>query len=258
VPSVQALAFLAACHGELGMFAEGRALGEEGLQIAETIAHPSSLMWASYGVGLLSFCQGDLHKALPRLERAMGICQDADLLLFVPRMAAALGAAYTLAGRVADAVALLTQAMDQTLATDMAGFQALCRLPLGEAYMLDGRLEEASALVERTLALARVHQERGNEAYALRLLGEIAAYRDLPEIALATTHYHQALSLAETLGMRPLQAHCHRGLGTLYAKTGQQEQARAELSAATALYRAMDMTFWLPQAEAALAQVEGG
>ena len=57
--------------------------------------------------------------------------------------------------------------------------------------------------------------------------------------------------------MRPLQAHCHRGLGTLYAKTGQQEQARAELSTAIEMYRAMDMTFWLPQAEAALAQVEG-
>jgi hypothetical protein len=57
--------------------------------------------------------------------------------------------------------------------------------------------------------------------------------------------------------MRPLQAHCHRGLGTLAAATGQREQARAELSAAIALYRAMEMTFWLPETEAALAQVEG-
>ena len=54
--------------------------------------------------------------------------------------------------------------------------------------------------------------------------------------------------------MRPLQAHCHRGLGALYATTGRREQARAELSAAIALYRAMDMTFWLPQAEADRAQ----
>ena len=37
---------------------------------------------------------------------------------------------------------------------------------------------------------------------------------------------------------------------------GQQEQARAELAAAIAMYRAMAMTFWLPQAEAALAQVK--
>jgi transposase-like protein len=77
------------------------------------------------------------------------------------------------------------------------------------------------------------------------------------EVDEATAHYRQALALAEELGMRPLVAHCHRGLGTLYAKIGQQEQARAELSIAIELYKAMDMTFWLPQAEAALAQVEG-
>ncbi len=55
--------------------------------------------------------------------------------------------------------------------------------------------------------------------------------------------------------MRPLQAHCHRGLGMLYAKIGQQEQARAALSTAMEMYRTMEMTFWLPQVEAALAQV---
>ena len=57
--------------------------------------------------------------------------------------------------------------------------------------------------------------------------------------------------------MRPLQAHCHLGLGTLYARQGQQDQARTALSTAIALYRAMDMRFWLPQAEAALKDVAG-
>jgi hypothetical protein len=55
--------------------------------------------------------------------------------------------------------------------------------------------------------------------------------------------------------MRPLQAHCQRGLGSLYARQGQQEQARTALSAAIALYHAMDMRFWLPQAETVLAQI---
>jgi hypothetical protein len=61
----------------------------------------------------------------------------------------------------------------------------------------------------------------------------------------------------EALGMRPLQAHCYLGLGTLYSKGAQREQARAEISAALTLYRDMEMTFWLPQAEAMLAQTEG-
>jgi hypothetical protein len=90
----------------------------------------------------------------------------------------------------------------------------------------------------------------------LRLLGEIVARREPPERALAEAHYQQAHALAEELGMRPLQAHCHLGLGTLYAKMSQREQARAELSTALDLYRAMEMTFWLLQVEAKLAQVE--
>ena len=57
--------------------------------------------------------------------------------------------------------------------------------------------------------------------------------------------------------MRPLQAHCHRGLGTLYSRVGRAQQARAALGTAMVLYRAMGMTFWLPQAEAALAEVSG-
>jgi hypothetical protein len=55
--------------------------------------------------------------------------------------------------------------------------------------------------------------------------------------------------------MRPLQAHCHLGLGQLYGQAGRGEKARAALTAAIDLYCAMDMTFWLPQAEAALAQI---
>jgi hypothetical protein len=105
--------------------------------------------------------------------------------------------------------------------------------------------------------LAWEHQERSRQAYALHLLGEIAVHRKPPKSALAETHYRAALVLANELGMRPLQAHCHRGLGTLYAATGQREQAHAELSVAIDLYRDMDMTFWLPQTEATLVQVEG-
>jgi class 3 adenylate cyclase/tetratricopeptide (TPR) repeat protein len=255
LPAVHSRARLAECYAELGMFAEGRALGDEGRRIAEAVAHPASLMFASLGIGLLALRQGDLPRALPLLERAVGICQDADLPFYFPWMAAALGAAYTLAGRVADAVPLLSQAMEQTIATEMGGYQALCTLPLGEAYLLAGRLAEAHALAERALTLAREHQERGHEAYALRLLGDIAAHRDPPDTDEAATHYRQALALAEALGMRPLQAHCHHGLGTLYATAGERAQAGAALTTAIELYRAMDMTFWLPQAEATLARV---
>jgi tetratricopeptide (TPR) repeat protein len=206
---------------------------------------------------VLALRQGDLPSALPQLERAVGICQDADFSVYFPETAGVLGAAYTLGGRVADAVALLTRALEQLTATEALVFQTLCRLSLGEAYLLAGRLEEAHALAERELALANEHRERGNEAYALRLLGDIAAHRAPPDVDEAAAQYRQAIALAEELGMRPLQAHCHHGLGALYATVGQREQACAALATAIEMYRAMDMTFWLPQAEAALAQVGG-
>jgi tetratricopeptide (TPR) repeat protein len=172
-------------------------------------------------------------------------------------MAAALGAAYTLAGRVADAVPLLTQAVEQTTATEMVCYQALCHLSLAEAHLVAGPLQEAHALAERALALTCERQERGYQAYALRLLGDIAARHEPPESVSAETRYRQALTRADELGMRPLQAHCHRGLGILYGKLGQQEPACRELSTAIEMYHTMAMTFWLPRAEAALAEVEG-
>ena len=81
--------------------------------------------------------------------------------------------------------------------------------------------------------------------------------REPPDADQAGAYYHQALALAEALGMRPLQAHCHLGLGTLSLTMEWGEQARAELATAIAMYQSIAMTFWLPQAEAALAQVEG-
>jgi tetratricopeptide (TPR) repeat protein len=118
-------------------------------------------------------------------------------------------------------------------------------------------MEEAHRLAQRVLADVRNLKARGLEAWALWLLGEIAMRRDPPDVVPAAAHYQQALALAEELGMRPLQAHCHHGLGRLYHQTGRVEQARTALSVAIDLYRTMDMTLWLPQAEAALAQVEG-
>jgi tetratricopeptide (TPR) repeat protein len=254
-PVVHAYANLASCHAELGTFPAGTTLGAEGLRIADVVVHPASLMYSAWGMGLLCLRQGDLPRAFPLLERAVGLCQEADLPVWFPWVASALGAAYALCGRSADAVVMLRHAMEQPIARDMGAFQALCRLTLGEAQLLGGHLEEARALAQQALAHARTHQEHGQQAYALRLLGDLAAQGEPPESAPADVYYEQALVLAKALGMRPLQAHCHRGLGMLYVAIGQQEQARAPLTTAIAMYRSMEMTFWLPQTEAVLAQV---
>jgi tetratricopeptide (TPR) repeat protein len=257
LPAVFSRVYLVQSLAELGAFAEGRTRGEEAMQIAETVDQPFTLSHAYWGVGLLSLRQGDLPQSIAALERSLAVCQAGDIGLLLPWVASTLGYAYALSARLAEALPLLEWAVEQSAAMKLMNHHPLLMAYLGEAYLLAGRLEDAHQLAGQALQLCCDLKQQGYEAYALRLLGDIAAHRDPPESTPAEAHYRQALALAEELGMRPLVAHCHRGLGTLYAKTGQREQARAELSAAMALYRAMDMTFWLPQAEAALAQVEG-
>ena len=250
VPAVLSRAYLSWSLAELGAFAEGVARGEEGVRIAEAADHPFSLIWAYAGIGQLYLRKGDVHRSIPVLERGCGLCQDWHIPSLFPRVALPLGVAYALSGRVTEALTLLEQPASQ-------GRWADSFAPLSEAYLLAGRTEDALACAQRALERSQNGKQRGEQVYALRLLGEIAAQQYPTQVAQAEALYQQALALAEELGMRPLQAHCHRGLGTLYATIGQQEQARAELVAAIVLYRAMDMTFWLPQTEAALAQVEG-
>jgi tetratricopeptide (TPR) repeat protein len=235
---------------ELGAFAEGRSVGEEAVRLAEAAEQPYSIAIALTWAGLLSRRQGALHRAIPRLERGLALCQTVDFPLVFPVLASILGVAYTLAGRIAEALPLLDQTQERVVTGNPILFHALVLTELSEALLRVGRMDEASALASRLLDLSCTHTGRGYQAHAYRLLGEVAMHRELPDVDQAAAQYHQALVLAEEVGMRPLQAHCHLGLGTLYARSGQRQQAQAELSAAIDLYRAMEMTLWLLQAEA--------
>ena len=168
---------------------------------------------------------------------------------------AGLGYASTLQGRFAEGCALLEEAMSEFIRTGTRQ-RPLYVAWLSEVCRLAGRGEEAWQHARQALDLARQQKDRAEEAAALHQLGVSRPTPILPRLR-RPKRTQQALTLAEELGLRPLQAHCHRGLGTLYIQGCQWEQAHAELSLAIALYRAMDMTLWLPQAEAALAQVSG-
>jgi tetratricopeptide (TPR) repeat protein len=248
-------AHLSLCHAERGAFTEGLAMAEEALRIAETVNNPFSLIEVCSGVSVVYRRQGDMPQAISMLERAMGLCQDWHFPPLLPWVAAALGLAYALEGRVAAGLPLVEHGVEQQAARGLAGSLAPLITWLSEAYLLAGRLEDARQRAAQAVDLARQYRQRGTQAWALWLLGESSAHGDPAEIAQAEADYRQALALADELGMRPLQAHCHRGLGTLYATTGPREQARAELETAIELYRAMEMTFWLPQIEATWAEV---
>jgi tetratricopeptide (TPR) repeat protein len=256
LPSVFSRTWLVWCLTELGQFAEAVARAEEGVRIAETVDQPWDLLAAYRSAGLVWLGKGDVQRAVPLLEHCLQLCQAWNISGWFTAIASQLGYAYALSGRMDKALPLMQQAEGQSTSRRSV-YHARLLGYLGEAYLMDGRPQEALPLAMSALELSRDRKEQGFQAYALGLLGDVAARRQPPEVEPAEAYYRQALALAEALGMRPLQAHCHRGLGTLYAKIGRSEQARPELCAAIDLYRAMDMTFWLPQVEAALTQVEG-
>jgi len=240
-------AWLAQPLSALGAFAEGRRHGEEALRLATLAGRGPTLIVAHACLGLLYRAQGDLEQAIRVLEQGLALCRASGTRDWLPSIAGGLGYASALQGRLAAGRALLEEAISVYSRTGQghAWLSEVCRLA--------GRSEEAWQHARQALAMARHHKVRGNEAHALHQLGAVHAHTDPPDVTQAEAHYQQALALAEELGMRPLQAHCHFGLGTLYRKIGRLAEARAALSTALALYRAMEMTFWLPQAEAELA-----
>jgi hypothetical protein len=123
---------------------------------------------------------------------------------------------------------------------------------LAESCLLGGRIDEASRLAMQELDLARAQKSHAQEAWALHVLGNIAAGREALDPEVAKDHHRRALVLAVGLGMRPLVAHCHLGLAKLYGRTGKREQAHEHLTTSTTMYREMDMRFWLEQTEAEL------
>ncbi len=255
--SVSSIQHLSESLAELGEFAEAITYAEEAIRIAEAVDHPFSRVQAYWAMGNLYLYKGDLPKAIPVLERGLELCQSLDIVLLFSFVASALGAAFALSGRNTEALPLLEQAIAQIPSGRQGCFLPRWTIRLGEGHLLSGHIEEAMLAAQRALTLARDSKQRGLEAWALRLLGEIDAHQDPPAVETPEAYYRQAIAIASQLQMRPLLPHCHLGLGTLYAKYGRREEARAELSDAIELYRAMEMTFWLPQAEAALVQIEG-
>jgi tetratricopeptide (TPR) repeat protein len=243
------------CLAELGEFGEGTRWVDEALRLADLLDHPASLVVACHCMGELYLRQGNIEQALPVLQRGLLVGQSAQVALFLPRITSAIGYAYAQIGRLDEAVVLLEQVVGHGRSVGPLSLQSLDRARLSAAYLLAGRREDARAYATEALALARQCRGRSREADALRVLGEIAARDASPAIDQVEEYYRQARALAEELGMRPLVAHCHLGLGTLYRKVGRAEPARTELTTAAELYRAMDMTFWLAKAEGAMASV---
>ena len=244
-------ALLAWSLAELGEFAEAMAHGEEALRIALEVDHPGTLVYAYRSLGFVSLRRGALPQAIPPLERAVELCRAAEVRHLFDVTAAHLGYAYALSDRLPEGVILMEEALVNPEATGTSHHPLLLTY-LGEAHLLAGRWDDAVAVARRALDLAHRQKERGNEAWVLRLFGDIAARADPPDLESAAGHYYRALARAKELEMRPLAAHCHFGLGKLFSGTDDHAKAQEHLATAARMYREMEMGAWLEKAGSAL------
>jgi tetratricopeptide (TPR) repeat protein len=251
-PAVTCRSHLIQCLAATGQFREGISYAEEGIQIAEEVDDLSVLVYVNCSLAVLFLFKGDFTKSVEILERSMRLCHSANIPVYVPYVASRLGAAYANSGRISEAIPLLEQGIENSAAAGRLAFLSLSTAWLSEGYLLSGRLEEASSIAHRAFDLSKEHKELGHEAWIVKLFGDIALHRDPPKIVQAEEQYRRAFALSKELGMKPLQAHCHLGLGYVFRAGRSLDKARAEFASAAGLYDSMRMDFWMGRADAAV------
>jgi len=242
------LAYSLAFRGE---FMEAITLARRALGLAESGNRPGDLIVSLGALGLLYLQRGDHHEAIPALERGLALCRSWNILDWSPTMTSALAAAYACQGRLAESIALHHRAAEEE-ARETQGTPAAAVLRLGETYLLADRIDDARACAERALSLSRTVGERSIETRALRLLGEVAACGTSPDADQSERLMGQALVRSEELGLRPHVARCHLSLGALYARTSRPERSEGHVATALAMFREMEMPYWIEKAEAEL------
>ncbi len=211
----------------LGDFAEAEAQTREMLRIAEATDQPLSLTVAHYSHGFLCVHRGDFEQAVSILERCLEFCRTWGFPAWFTNIASSLGYACARSGRLEEGMDLLQQAIDQTRSIGIMVSHANEVFWRAEAGLLAGRAEEAAALAREAVELARRFKERGNEADALCLSGEIALAIPSLDVAAAEDSFRKGLALAEACGMQPTIARCRAGLEALDRAAGRPEGSAA-------------------------------
>jgi class 3 adenylate cyclase/tetratricopeptide (TPR) repeat protein len=212
--------------------------------------HPWNLVNMSWQIAWSYALQGDLDRAKPLADQAIELCRQWGFSRSLGQVMSVLGRILVLSGRATEAVELLEQGLRRTDAVGHTWLRCPRLSDLGEAYLMVGRVQDAAACATEAVESARERGERGFEAWALRLQAEVALAAQPPDAVTAEERYREAMALAGALEMRPLLAHCHLGLGKLYLRTDKREQAREHLATAMTMYREMGMAYWLEKAEA--------
>jgi tetratricopeptide (TPR) repeat protein len=235
---------------ELGRFAEAAPHAHEMLRLAEPTHSAYAVGMAHVTEGWRLLAKGDWTRARPLVERGTAEYRKGNIFLALPHAVASSARILAQVGETSEAMNYLRQGeelLERGMARGTIDQAGMDYHWLGRAALLLGRLDDARRLADCPLRYSPSHP--GYAAHALHLLADLATHPDQFDAERGETYYREAFAIAERLGMRPLVAHCHLGLGKLYQHTGKREHAGEHLTTATTMYREMDMRFWLEQAE---------
>jgi class 3 adenylate cyclase/DNA-binding SARP family transcriptional activator len=241
---------------QLGRFAEATKYETEAIRLAESIDHAFTRALAHFPSHTHEAVKGDWVTASARLEHEIAMLRANDLVLLLPTSVACSTWVLAQVGQADEALTRLRESerlLEREISTGYVPYHGWSYHALGRACLLLDRLDEAEMLARRALECST--QQPGFAAHATHLLGDIASHPGCFAPQVAEAHYGQALVLGKQRDMRPLMAQCHFGLGKLYLRTGEPKRAYKQLGTATAMYRDMDMQFWLGQAEAEVRQL---
>src|SRR5262245_44556854 len=231
---------------QLGRFAEAAEHAAESVRLAEPTQHATTVGLAHRASGMLHLTRGEWAQARKLSEHGFTVFKSGNVAIQMPSALAASAWATAQLGEVSEALDQLRlgeEVVERFAATGIVAHLAWSYHALGRAALLLGRLDEARRLAALAIEFSPRHP--GFAAHALHLLGDIATCLAERDDQNAETLYRESLALAEPRGMRPLVAHCHFGLGALYRHTGRHEAASEHFATARAMYREMDMRFWL-------------
>jgi DNA-binding NtrC family response regulator/tetratricopeptide (TPR) repeat protein len=257
LPAVAARTWLAVSLGRLGEFDDACRYGEEAVRAAETVEGLQERVWAYYCLGRVLHSRTDFDRAIPFLREAMRLCEGGTIPIYVTRVRSGLGAALTQSGDLEGGLPLLHRALDEARTMNSLYGHALIVLQIARACVDAGRLDEADARAAEALALARQRGERGDEAWALLVLAEIAAERKPAALDRARGWIDQALALGHQIGMRPLVARSLILRGALERASRGDDAAASTLAEAATALRTMGIARWLARAERLLGEVTG-
>jgi tetratricopeptide (TPR) repeat protein len=243
-----ACSFLARCLAEVGDFPEALKFGERGLARAEKFGNPFQIATTCFGLGSVYLRKGDFTKAISQLSRALSLIEAHEINVFLLGTSASLGLALALSGQTTDGLALLDHSPRRSSLLNISAGWAKSMAYRGEAHLLSGHVSDARRCAEAALQHAREHGERGHEALALRLLGDVSTREGETGWNDAEVLYEEARARAGGLDMRPLVALCHLRLGVLLEDHNRLEKAHWHFSQAVGMLQQMDMGFWLTPA----------